>query len=392
MFDIEKRTTRVKPVTATDLGLNIDEVEQQLAANRSLPIHTYWDPLVYEFELDAMFHNTWQYFAPLEKLSQKGDVVTGTIGRIPVAVSRAEDGKLHGFVNICRHRGYTVIEGDKRNCRSFVCRYHTWSYRLNGDLANAPDTDKETGFDKTEFGLLKVSVDTFGLGVFVNADPAAPPLRVAHPTLDAFAAKAGMNTDVSRYRLYRTITTEQASNWKLWYDNGTECYHCPSIHDKSFSDAFNTDSGTYSTRTEGKLTSYSFKSATNNDPDALIGSHYGSVQAFPCFQTVRQDDMWYFGKLTPTGPESCVFTADYFIEEGADTARVDRWIEIWDKTFSEDADATVVQQKNLRTGRAQPFRYVSNREELSQFMLSHIWSAYKEHLVDDGPSSAIAAE
>lgn len=381
----------LKSVPYSSLGLEREEVERMLRAHRSLPIHTYFDPNVCDFEMEAIFARSWQYFAPLEKLAKKGDVVTGTVGRIPIAVTRAEDGNLHGFINICRHRGYTVVDGDKTKCRSLVCKYHGWAYRLNGQLANAPDTENEEGFNKADFGLLPVSVDTFGLGVFVNPDPDAPTLRETHPTLDRLATDAGMETDLSRYSLYRTIATEQQSNWKLWYDNGTECYHCPNIHDKSFSEAFDTSNGEYEFRSEGKMTSYAFKAVQSGDPDDLGATFYGSLQLFPGFQTVRQSDMWYFAKVTPTGPDSCIFTADYFIEEGTDPSRMDRWIEIWDKTFTEDAVATEVQQRNLQSGRAMPFRYVSNREELSQFMLHHTWKAYTDYLTDDPPAPEVQA-
>ena len=90
------------------LGLEVAEVEDRLARQWSFPTHTYHEPRVYEFELEAIFSRRWQYFAPVEKLCVPGDVVIGTIGEIPIVVTRGEDELLHGFVNICRHRGERV--------------------------------------------------------------------------------------------------------------------------------------------------------------------------------------------------------------------------------------------------------------------------------------------
>jgi len=141
----------MRQFNSSDIGIDVEEVERALQKNRGFPIHTYHDQSVYDFELQAIFHKSWQYFAPLEKLSEEGNVVTGVIGTTPIAVTRAYDGKLYGFVNICRHRGFTVAETDKK-CRRLVCRYHSWSYDLNGKLLNAPRSDIETDAEKAEFG------------------------------------------------------------------------------------------------------------------------------------------------------------------------------------------------------------------------------------------------
>ena len=91
-----------------DVEVADGEIEDRLARQWSFPTHTYHEPRVYEFELEAIFSRRWQYFAPVEKLCVPGDVVIGTIGEIPIVVTRGEDELLHGFVNICRHRGERV--------------------------------------------------------------------------------------------------------------------------------------------------------------------------------------------------------------------------------------------------------------------------------------------
>ena len=377
----------MKQLRASDLGIDIPRVEQNLKEFRSLPIHTYFDPSVYEFELGAIFDDNWQYFGPLNKLSEPGSVVAGQIGRTPVAVARADDGKLYGFVNICRHRGYSVVEGEKKNCRLLVCRYHAWSYKLNGALARAPNTENEPGFEAEEFGLLPVSVDTWGPAVFVNPLPDAPCLRDVHPELTAFTEAFDLITDPDHYSLYREVVTEQNSNWKLWYDNGVECYHCPTIHGESFGAAYNVQEGEYDYRLEGRMTSYRFRTGERNaGENSLTVTRYGSFQIFPGCQMIQQNDIMILAQMVPTGPTSCRFIAHYYSEKGADLERVDRWIELWMQTYDEDARATELQQVNLQSGRAKEFRYVSGREEPAIFINSLIWDAYKQHLIDDTPA------
>ena len=225
---------------AEDLGIDIAEVEEHLAQQWSFPTHTYHDPNVYQFELEAVFAGNWQYFGAVEELAKPGDVVIGQAGEIPIVVTRTQDGRLHGFVNICRHRGYQVVRASG-NCERLLCGYHGWTYALDGKLTYARGTDDDPTFPKTALSLLPVSVDQFAQAIFVNPDPNALPLRESHPGLKALAEQGGFITDPGAYQVRRKIVTEIKANWKLWYDNGVECYHCPLIHGKSFGDAFNVD-------------------------------------------------------------------------------------------------------------------------------------------------------
>jgi phenylpropionate dioxygenase-like ring-hydroxylating dioxygenase large terminal subunit len=375
----------MRQYSSKDIGIDIAQVEASLAENRGFPIHTFHDPAVYEFELQAIFHKTWQYFAPLDKLSEPGSVVSGVVGRIPVAVTRARDGKLYGFVNVCRHRGFPVVEGEKK-CNLLTCRYHSWSYNLDGSLAAAPFTQNDAGFDKSKFGLLPIRVDTWAQGVFVNADSNAPALRGALPALDKWTDEKGFLLGRDDYTFYRQMIIDQNSNWKLWYDNETECYHCATIHDDSFNKAFNTfDGDAIMHEVRGSMLSMHFPGlevAEEAAGDHLSTKTYRSFQFFPGCQLTQHDDLMLMGKMTPTGPQSCRWTIDYLMQKGSDPARVDRWIDIWTQTFREDADVTTIQQSSLLNDRAVPFRFVPNRERMSQSIHHLIWQAYKANLVD----------
>ena len=363
------------------LGIDIESVEQQLKSNRSFPIHTYYDPAVFEFELDAIFHCKWQYFGLVEQVANPGDVMVGMVGRIPVVVAHDKDGKLNGFVNICRHRGFRVAEGNKQQCKRLVCRYHRWSYHLNGELARAPDSEQEPDFDESEYSLIPVQVDTWGPAVFVNPDLCASTLRDSFPNLDDWTDRFQFNMQPGYYTLRREIVSNQNSNWKLWYDNGTECYHCTSIHDDTFGEAFATRAGDYEFYLDGNMTSYWFppnKAMSTTETDGYLRSNnYRSLQTFPGCQIIQHDDLMIITRMVPTGPESCQFTAHYLSEAGADLERVDRWIEIWDKTFREDAEVAEIQQQNMRSGKAELFRYIPGREAPSQYIHSCIWDSYK---------------
>ena len=360
-----------------ELGLDIADVDQRLAAGLSLPSHTYVDDAVFDFELRAIFDRSWMYFAPRENLAQPGSVVTGQIGRVPVIVARADDGELRGFVNACRHRGYTLVPEDKQ-CSRIQCAYHSWTYGLEGTLVRTPRTD-DVGAPKEELGLHRVSVEEWGQGVYVNTDPDAPTMHQAHPQLHEMAAAIELWLEVDDFCWVGRHVHTQAANWKLWYDNGTECYHCPTVHRDSFSSAYDTQQGE-AEENFGATYSYRRYSPARSSSGAVAAGGYGSFQSFPGTQYIQQDSLMIMARAVPTGPAGLTFVVDYLAERGAPEDRVDEWIKLWNQTYAEDAEVVEAIQTNLHSGRVTELRYVEGVEDSSRFFHRLVWDAYRRGL------------
>ena len=161
---------------------------------------------------------------------------------MPVVVTRDAEGSLHGFVNVCRHRAHPVALKD--GCRKLLqCRYHGWTYTLDGRLQNAPRASREMEFDKSELSLIPIAVDTWRGFVFVNPDASAPPLRDVHPALEPLAVER--NLGFADWTFQDHWVYDIPANWKVFVENAVECYHCPTVHTNSFSDAFVTDANVY---------------------------------------------------------------------------------------------------------------------------------------------------
>jgi len=366
--------------TAQALGLDIAEIDDRIAQNWSLPTRCYWDADIFDFEMDAIFAKRWQFFCPVHKVSKPGDVAVRRVGRYPIVVTRDRDGKLHGFLNICRHRGYTVAERDQSKCLRLVCRYHAWSYNLDGTLANAPDADGEAGFCKDDLGLKRVAVEQWGAAILIHSDPDAPGLRETYPLMFETADEVGFDIDPDRWEPYREVDYDIQTNWKLWYDNGTECYHCPNIHPASFGDAFNVRPEDTVIRLKEKFSSYTFKSPPDDGSNRLTADNYTSFQLFPGMTYIRHDDFMHMTGMTPIAPGVTRHTAYYFSEKGADPERVKGWLKIWDDTYREDNEVTADQYENLKSARQPYNRYVAGREYAAQHFHAMIWDDYKAAL------------
>jgi phenylpropionate dioxygenase-like ring-hydroxylating dioxygenase large terminal subunit len=153
--------------------------------------------------------------------------VTGRVGRIPVVVVRGRDGELRGFVNVCRHRGHIVVEGCG-NRGTLQCPYHAWTYGLDGSLRAAPRSEGQPDFDPADYPLLPVAVGHWGPIVFVNVDREAAPFESHFADLIGVARESGLDLDGLRPRVADEWLF--ACNWKIFYDNAAECYHCPTVH------------------------------------------------------------------------------------------------------------------------------------------------------------------
>ena len=377
------------PWSIEKLGLDRSDIEDRSDNFLSLPVHTYFDPTVFDFELDAVFGGRWQFFAPLARLAKPGDTVTGDVGRVPVVVVRGDDGALRGFVNACRHRGHPVVKED--GCRRrLVCGYHGWTYRLDGALVHARDAESDPDFCREALSLMPIAVDQWAQCVFVNTDPDAVPLRRAHPRLEPLAAEGGFDTDPERYRPHREAVFDLAANWKLWYDNGVECYHCPAIHGESFAAAFDVSPERNVPILTDHLMSSRFVAAAARDDHRLRSHRFCSFQLFPGCQLIQHDDLLLLGRIVPTGVQSCRFIVHYLAERDADPDRVEEWITLWNRTYDEDTDAVERQQKGLCSGRVPRLRYVPAREKPALFINALIREAYREALGESPPAARAA--
>ena len=348
----------MRTTTTSDIfRFDISAAKQALNADGiGLPPHTYTDQQIFDCEIALLHGRAWTCFAPLEKLAHPGSVITGQVGKVPVIVSRARDGNIHGFVNACRHRGYTVVERDRAKCLTLTCRYHSWSYDLSGNLIAAPDS--EESFDKTSHGLLPISVEVWGPFIFVNPDPDAKPLQEAMDRLEPVARQLGFDGDPERYRLMETTENDQNANWKLWWENATECYHCPTIHASTFGANFQSRPENAVFQNSGFVTATSFP-PSSDDPALKPAT---AIHLFPGCHLVQETGLMVMSRIVPKAPDLCTVIAYYFGEVDADESQVRNTVDLWKRTYAEDFEVVRHQQATLASGRTRPFRYVPSRE------------------------------
>jgi len=182
-------------------------------------------------ELDQLWMRVWQIAGREEEIPAPGDWKVHSIYDQSFIVVRGKDGTVRGFVNACRHRGNRLCE-HKGNSSRFTCRYHNWTFGLDGALLAAAHPDFEGSLEefvgaKGELGLIPIAVECFAGFIFVNPDPDAAPLAdflgPAKQVLAAYRMDEWVAVDVN-------VREDLACNWKVVMDAFGEGYHVQSIH------------------------------------------------------------------------------------------------------------------------------------------------------------------
>ncbi len=187
------------------------------------PVAHYLSRDRFAAEIEQVFRRTLTPFCPSAALAETGAYVARDAALTPVVAIRGADGVARAFRNACRHRGVQLVDGT--GCKkALTCRYHGWTYGLDGRLRGIPDDYGFPGLDKTTHGLVPVTCIERGGLVFVSQD---------NPDLasDADAMPTLFGDD---WRLYSTATQEVEANWKIVAEGFLEGYHIRSTHQDTF--------------------------------------------------------------------------------------------------------------------------------------------------------------
>jgi len=211
-------------------------MSERVECAETLPSRFYIDPATLALEKERIFRRTWQLVGTLSHacgeadgkkrtIANPGAFFTADVIGEPVVVVRDASGKLRAFSNVCRHRAGPIAQGS--GCRNvFNCAYHGWTYTLDGRLIGTPEVDGMEFFDRSTMGMVPLRCETWEQFIFINFDPAAPPLSAFLENIPAAAADFEFQgLELAERRDYYINC-----NWKVYIDNYLEGYHIPVVH------------------------------------------------------------------------------------------------------------------------------------------------------------------
>src|SRR5436853_2376403 len=133
---------------------------------------------IYQQELVQVFARAWLFVGHESQIPASGDFVTSFMGEESVILCRDRGGRIHVFLNSCRHRGMKVCGYDDGHTSEFQCPYHGWSYATDGALVGVPFAKDAYGplLDRGRWGLIEVArMENYKGTVWATWDPSAPP-------------------------------------------------------------------------------------------------------------------------------------------------------------------------------------------------------------------------
>jgi nitrite reductase/ring-hydroxylating ferredoxin subunit len=131
-----------------------------------------------------VFGRSWLPLCAEGQIAQPGDFLAQSVGGWSVLGVRGPDGGVRVLRNACRHQNMPVAGQPTGNCQSFRCRFHGWTYDLEGKFLSAPPpvapSDTSPGANDLQAlptrpmaGLVFFAMEEMSSGCF-PPDPAQP--------------------------------------------------------------------------------------------------------------------------------------------------------------------------------------------------------------------------
>lgn len=86
------------------------------------------------------------------RFTQPGDFLKFEIAGYEFVLCRDRKGQINGFHNVCRHRAFPVVQGDKGTARIFNCKvcFMTPSLDILADLKSVPRLVLRPGWEASK--------------------------------------------------------------------------------------------------------------------------------------------------------------------------------------------------------------------------------------------------
>jgi Rieske 2Fe-2S family protein len=342
---------------------------------RTLPQAYFVSPEIYAREQERIFAQQWLCVGHQSEIAEHGRFFVQEVAGESLVILRDSSGQARAFYNVCRHRGTRLCE-DKRGQfhETLQCPYHAWTYALDGRLVGAPHMDKVEGFDKADYSLHAVPMALWEGFIFVNlAKNPTPFEKVFAPLAGKFA-----HWNLPMLRSARRIEYAVRANWKLIFENYSECYHCPLVHPAlskltPYDSAENDLSegpflGGFMPITKGQSLTMSGNACAPAVGDIKADDHhrvfYYSI--FPNMLLSMHPDYVMVHQIWPQSPERSLILCDWFFHPdafGQPNFRPNDAIDFWDITNRQDWHVCELSQQGIASRAYQPGPY-SPRETI----------------------------
>ena len=375
----------------TAIPLFRQTAETFVSGAKSLPQKYFVSPEVFAKEQAEIFSKEWLLVGHQSQIAKPGDYFVIEVAAPPsqhgdgvmresLIVVRDQKSEIRGFYNVCRHRGTRLKEDACGHSSTIQCPYHAWTYALDGRLVGAPHMEDVPGFDKADYSLRRMKLGLWEGFIFVNLGDASTQRGGYRSLEEWFAPLAGKfsHWNMSILRPAKRIEYDVHANWKLMFENYSECYHCPGVHPQ-LQKVSPYDSAENDLR-EGpflggfmKINPGKSLTMSGNACAAFVGKIENLQQVFyysifPNMLLSLHPEYVMVHQLWPQSPERTLIVCDWLFHPDAARARQavynpDDAIEFWDVTNKQDWHVCELSQQGIASRAYTPGPY-SSRESI----------------------------
>lgn len=342
---------------------------------KTLAQHFFTSQDIFATERERIFFKQWLCVGHQNDIARPGEFFVRGVLRESLILLRDHKAHVRAFYNVCRHRGTRLCEEQGGQFRETLqCPYHAWTYALDGRLVGAPHMDQVEGFDKAQHSLHAVNFALWEGFIFVNL--AKQPIALE----EAFAPLSGKFThwNLPNLRSARRIEYHVQANWKLIFENYSECYHCPLVH-PALSKLTPYDSaendlcegpflGGFMPITKGRSLTMSGNACAMpvGDMKAEDDHRVFYYSIFPNMLLSMHPDYVMVHQVWPQSPERSLIFCDWFFHPDAFSQpkfHAEDAIEFWDMTNRQDWHVCELSQQGIASRAYEPGPY-SPRETI----------------------------
>lgn len=342
------------------------------AGAKTLPQQYFVSPEMFAGEQEKIFSRQWLLVGHQSRIAKAGDYFVAEVAEESLIIARDQRSTIRGFYNVCRHRGTRLCEEQSGHSSAIQCPYHAWTYALDGRLVGAPHMDEVPEFEKTKYSLHPVNLGLWEGFIFVNL--ARRPIRLE----EWFAPLAGKfsHWNVPALKSGRRVEYDVKANWKLMFENYSECYHCPGVHPMlskvSPYDSAENDLtegpflGGFMRINKGKSLTMTGEACAipvagrDQEQEGKDRVFYYSI--FPNMLLSMHPEYVMVHQLWPQSPERTLIVCDWFFHrEAAERAdfNPEDAIEFWDVTNKQDWHVCELSQQGIASRAYEPGPYGS---------------------------------
>jgi Rieske 2Fe-2S family protein len=257
--------------------------------------------------------------------------------------------------------------------------------------------DEVPGFDKSDYSLHAVKLGLWEGFIFVNLANGqnASTERGGYSSLEEwFAPLAGKfsHWNLPQLRSVKRIEYDVRANWKLMFENYSECYHCPGVHpmlskvspyDSAENDltegpflggfmkikkgkSLTMSGAACAIPVAGKEQELASASPSDGGQEQELKDRVFYYSIFPNMLLSMHPEYVMVHQLRPQSPERTLIVCDWFFHPDAatrDDFKPEDAIEFWDMTNKQDWHVCELSQQGIASRAYRPGPY-SSRESI----------------------------